>query len=223
MPDLSLALGRVLPCGPVCCREIQLGGAGPAAYMPARVQIESLLGGGDDGQGAALTPCPRPLLLVTPVAPLPGQVVQPPPPSPACAPVCVPCVSLYECSLYLGARQRLNPDGVHLGDTLHLGLHLADTLHLPPSHVGRLSPAPHLGTRAVGNTQQTHSRSLVDTGQDGQRPSLHVFRPLSCSLTSARSGASVELFLRVLRSSWCALGKGSGARRVCLKQTRELP
>jgi hypothetical protein len=76
VPDLSLALGRVLPCGPVCCREIQLGGAGPAAYMPARVQIESLLGGGDDGQGAALTPCPRPLLLVTPVAPLPGQVVR---------------------------------------------------------------------------------------------------------------------------------------------------
>ena len=154
-------------------------------------------------------------------APWPGRPS--PPPSPACAPACVPCVSLYECSLYMGARQRLNPDGVHLGDTLHLGLHLADTLHLPPSHVGRLSPAPHLGTRAGGNTQQTHSRSLVDTGQDGQRPSLHVFRPLSCSLTSARSGASVELFLRVLRSSWCALGKGSGARRVCLKQTRELP
>ena len=57
------------------CGALQLGGAGPAAYMPARVEIESLLSGGNDAQGADLTPCARPLLLVTPVQSLPGQVL----------------------------------------------------------------------------------------------------------------------------------------------------
>jgi hypothetical protein len=47
------------------CR--QLGDNGPAAYLPQRVVVESLLRGGDQPGEIALRLCPRPAMLVTPV------------------------------------------------------------------------------------------------------------------------------------------------------------
>ena len=46
----------------------QLGVAGPAAYVPARVGVQCLLRGGDTPDERALNPCPRPIMLVTPAA-----------------------------------------------------------------------------------------------------------------------------------------------------------
>ena len=46
----------------------QIGRAGPAAYMPSALGVHSLLQGGNEPDRLALCPCPRPLMIITPVA-----------------------------------------------------------------------------------------------------------------------------------------------------------
>ena len=59
----------------------QVGGSGPAAYLPENLAVQCLLRGGDNPDELALDLSPRPFMLVTPVGGERNSQVRPPSPS----------------------------------------------------------------------------------------------------------------------------------------------